>query len=214
MRDLSSYRKDYLKDMLNDSNIPSNPFILFNIWFKDLEKSLDTNEINTMVLNTVGNDGFPKGRVVLLKYFSEEGFVFFTNYRSEKGLSITNNNKVSITFFWKDYERQVIIKGKAEKTDEKLNKTYFKTRPFESKVATHVSKNQSSLIGSREIIDRKFANLSLKFKNRDVPKPEYWGGYIVRPIEYEFWQGRKSRLHDRIRYSYNNSEWESYRLSP
>ena len=214
MRDLSSYRKDYLKDILNESNIPSNPFILFNAWFKELEKSLDTNEINTMVLNTVGNDSFPKGRVVLLKYFSEEGFVFFTNYRSEKGLSIINNNKVSITFFWKDYERQVIIKGKAEKTDEKLNKKYFKTRPFESKVAAHVSKNQSSLIGSREIIDRRFADLSLKFKNRDVPKPEYWGGYIVKPIEYEFWQGRKNRLHDRIRYSYNNSKWESHRLSP
>ena len=114
--------------MLDDKKTPSNPFVLFNLWFNELDKSSDINEINSMVLNTIGNDGFPKGRVVLLKYFSEEGFVFFTNYRSEKSLSIMNNNKVSLTFFWQGSERQVVIKGKAEKTDEKLNENYFKIR--------------------------------------------------------------------------------------
>ena len=125
-----------------------------------------------------------------------------------------NNNKVSLTFFWQESERQIIIKGKAEKTNEKLNKNYFKIRPFESKIAAHVSKDQSSVISSREVIDENFTDLYSKFKDKDVPRPEYWGGYIVKPVEYEFWQGRKNRLHDRIKYSINNSEWEKCRLSP
>ena len=214
MKDLSNYRKDYTKDVLDDKNIPSSPFDLFNLWFNESEKNSDNKEINSMVLNTVGNDGFPKGRLVLLKYFSEEGFVFFTNYRSEKGVSIINNNKVSLTFFWQSCERQIIIKGKAEKTNEILNENYFKTRPFESKIAAHVSKDQSSVISSREQIDKCFIDLYSKFKDKDVPKPEYWGGYIVKPVEYEFWQGRKNRLHDRVKYSVNNAKWEKYRLSP
>jgi len=214
MKDLSNYRKDYTKDVLDDKNIPSSPFDLFNLWFNESEKNSDNKEINSMVLNTVGNDGFPKGRLVLLKYFSEEGFVFFTNYRSEKGVSIINNNKVSLTFFWQSCERQIIIKGKAEKTNEILNENYFKTRPFESKIAAHVSKDQSSVISSREQIDKCFIDLYSKFKDKDVPKPEYWGGYIVKPVEYEFWQGRKNRLHDRIKYSVNNTKWEKCRLSP
>ena len=214
MKDLSSYRKDYSKHILDEENTPSNPFTLFNQWYNESEKTLYNKEINSMVLNTIGNDGFPKGRLVLLKYFSEEGFVFFTNYRSEKSLSMLNNNKVSLTFFWQESERQIIIKGKAEKTSEKLNENYFKIRPFESKIAAHVSKDQSSVISSREFIDKDFIDLCSKFKDKDVPRPEYWGGYIVKPVEYEFWQGRKNRLHDRIKYSVNNAKWEKYRLSP
>jgi len=214
MKDLSSYRKDYSINKISDLDIPVDPFILFNMWFEDADKTLKNKEINTMVLTTIESDGFPKGRVVLLKYFSEKGFIFFTNYRSNKGVSINKNNKVSLTFFWQDLERQIIIKGLAEKTDEKLNEKYFDKRPFGSKIAAHVSEHQSSIIDSRENIEKKFNDLSTKLKNKNIVKPKYWGGYIVRPSEYEFWQGRKNRLHDRIKYSFNNNVWEKHRLSP
>ena len=214
MRDLSNYRKNYSRDKLSEKYIPKQPFELFNIWFKESNQSSDNHEINTMMLNTIGKDGFPKGRVVLLKYFSNKGFTFFTNYKSEKGVSIRDNNKVSLTFFWERQERQVIIKGIAEKTEESINDEYFQSRPFGSKVAVHVSENQSSILSNRELIEEKFNYLSLQLQNKEIERPNYWGGYIVKPVEYEFWQGRENRLHDRIRYSLDNSKWDISRLSP
>ena len=214
MRDLSNYRKNYSRDKLSEKYIPKQPFDLFNIWFKESNQDSDNHEINTMILNTIGKDGFPKGRVVLLKYFSNKGFTFFTNYKSEKGVSIRDNNKVSLTFFWERQERQVIIKGIAEKTEESINDEYFQSRPFGSKVAVHVSENQSSILSNRELIEEKFNYLSLQLQNKEIERPNYWGGYIVKPVEYEFWQGRENRLHDRIRYSLDNSKWDISRLSP
>ena len=167
-----------------------------------------------MILNTIGGDGFPKGRVVLLKYFSNKGFTFFTNYNSEKGISIMNNNKVSLTFYWENQERQVIIKGIAEKTEEAINNKYYQSRPFGSKIASYVSENQSSILPNRESMEEKFIFLSSKLKNKKIDRPNYWGGYTVKPAEYEFWQGRENRLHDRIRYSLDNSKWNISRLSP
>ena len=214
MRDLSNYRKNYSRDKLSEKYIPKQPFELFNIWFEESNHDSDNHEINTMMLNTIGKDGFPKGRVVLLKYFSNKGFTFFTNYKSEKGVSIRDNNKVSLTFFWERQERQVIIKGIAEKTEEAINDEYFQSRPFGSKIAAHVSENQSSILSNRELIEEKFNYLSLQFQNKEIERPNYWGGYIVKPVEYEFWQGRENRLHDRIRYSLDNSKWDISRLSP
>ena len=214
MRDLSNYRKNYSRDKLSEKCIPKQPFDLFNIWFEESNEDSDNHEINTMILNTIGKDGFPKGRVVLLKYFSNKGFTFFTNYKSEKGVSIRDNNKVSLTFFWERQERQVIIKGIAEKTEESINDEYFQSRPFGSKVAVHVSENQSSILSNRELIEEKFNYLSLQLQNKEIERPNYWGGYIVKPVEYEFWQGRENRLHDRIRYSLDNSKWNMSRLSP
>jgi len=214
MRDLSNYRKNYSKDKLLEEFLPKKPFKLFNTWFEESAKNSDNHEVNTMILNTIGGDGFPKGRVVLLKYFSNEGFTFFTNYKSEKGISIMNNNKVSLTFYWEDQERQIIIKGIAEKTGEDINNKYFQSRPLGSKIAAHVSKNQSSILPNRELIEEKFIYLSSQLQNKKIERPNYWGGYTVKPTEYEFWQGRENRLHDRIRYSLDNSKWNISRLSP
>ena len=214
MRDLSNYRKNYSKDKLLEEFIPKQPFELFNIWFEESASNSDNDEVNTMILNTIGGDGFPKGRVILLKYFSNEGFTFFTNYKSEKGISIMNNNKVSLTFYWEHQERQVIIKGIAQKTEEAINNKYFQSRPFGSKIAAHVSENQSSILPDRKSIEEKFIYLSSQFQNKKIERPNYWGGFTVKPAEYEFWQGRENRLHDRIRYSLDNSKWNISRLSP
>lgn len=214
MKDLSNYRKNYTKDTLIEKLIPKDPFKLFSKWFKEFNQDLSNHEINTMLLNTIGKDGFPKGRVVLLKYFSNEGFIFFTNYNSEKGVSIKNNNKVSLTFFWESQERQVIIKGIAKKTVEAVNNEYFQLRPYGSKIAAHVSENQSSIVPNRESLEKKFNHLVNQLQNKEIERPKYWGGYIVKPNEYEFWQGRENRLHDRIKYSSDNSKWSAVRLSP
>jgi pyridoxamine 5'-phosphate oxidase len=214
MKDLSNYRENYSKHKLLEENTPNNPFELFKDWFEDSNKNSKGKEINTMTLSTIGIDGYPKGRVVLLKYFSEKGFIFFTNYRSEKGKSIDLNNKVSLTFFWEDLERQIIIKGNTERTDNDFNKEYFNLRPKESKISAHVSNEQSSIIPNREILENRYKELSSKLKDDEIEKPDYWGGYIVMPTEYEFWQGRENRLHDRISYSLENSKWHKKRLSP
>ena len=214
MKDLSNYRQNYSKDELLEENTPNNPFELFKDWFEDSNKNSKGNEINTMILSTIGIDGYPKGRVMLLKYFSEKGYIFFTNYRSEKGKSIDLNNKVSLTFFWEDLERQIIIKGNTEKTDNDFNKEYFNLRPKGSKISAHVSNEQSSIIPNREILENRYKELSSKLKDDEIEKPDYWGGYIVMPTEYEFWQGRENRLHDRISYSLENSKWHKKRLSP
>jgi len=214
VKDLSNYRKDYSKEKLLEKNTPKNPFNLFKNWFEDSNTNSFTEEVNTMILSTIGADGYPRGRVVLLKYFSEKGFIFFTNYKSEKSKSIDRNNKVCLTFFWQDLERQIIIKGHAKKTDDDFNKKYFNLRPEGSKISAHVSNEQSAIILNRQILENKFNKLSLKLKNSKIEKPKYWGGYIVTPNEYEFWQGRKNRLHDRISYSLENSKWHKKRLSP
>ena len=212
-RDVSALRKSYSKMSLSKNEVPDEPIKLFDKWFNEI-KSSTSLEVNAMTLSTIDNEGYPKGRVVLLKHYSDEGFIFFTNYNSEKSISIKNNNKVSISFFWEDQERQVIIKGFAKKTSEEISSNYFNSRPKGSKLGALVSENQSAVIKSKQVLIDKFNELKDEYKNKEISRPLNWGGYIVSPVEYEFWQGGENRLHDRIRFKLIKNNWLKERLSP
>ncbi len=214
LRDISDLRKSYQKNSLKEKDLPLNPFSLFDRWFKEVKSNSGNSEVNAMTLSTIDKSGFPKGRIVLLKYYSIDGFIFFTNYNSDKSLSIEINNKVSISFFWEEFERQVIIKGFAEKTSAELSDKYFNSRPKGSKLGALVSEDQSSIIESKEFLIKKFNLLTKDFEGKEIERPENWGGFIINPIEYEFWQGGENRLHDRIRYSLSENLWKIDRLSP
>ncbi|RKN78170.1 pyridoxamine 5'-phosphate oxidase [Ulvibacterium marinum] len=212
--DLGNYRKSYEKRALTEDNISDNPMELFQKWFYEVEASEGTEEPNAMTVSTLGLDGFPKNRVVLLKKYTYEGFIFYTNYESEKGKSIAENSNVCLSFFWPTMERQVIIKGNAEKIAENLSDGYFESRPEGSKLGAIVS-NQSSVIPSREFLEIKLKELEKEYSGKDIERPDYWGGYIVKPLSIEFWQGRPNRLHDRIRYSLQEDfDWNIERLAP
>ena len=212
-RDVSALRKSYSKMSLSKNEVPDEPIMLFDKWFSEI-KSSTSLEVNAMTLSTIDNEGYPKGRVVLLKHYSDEGFIFFTNYNSEKSISIKNNNKVSISFFWEDQERQVIIKGFAKKTSEEISSNYFNSRPKGSKLGALVSENQSAVIKSKQVLTDKFNELKDEYKNKEISRPLNWGGYLVSPIEFEFWQGGENRLHDRIRFKLIKNNWLKERLSP
>lgn len=214
MKDLSNYRKSYNKSELLESNIPEDPINLFNRWFHEVEDFGGNEEVNAMTVATIGLDGFPKSRVVLLKKFNEEGFIFYTNYNSEKGRAIENNPNICLSFFWSSMERQVIIKGIAQKTTENISDGYFDTRPTGSKLGAIVS-NQSEVVPSRDFLEENLKQLENDYEGIVIPRPKHWGGYLVVPFEVEFWQGRPNRLHDRIRYtSQENYSWKIERLSP
>lgn len=214
MEDLSNYRRSYEKSELLESNIPEDPINLFHRWFHEVEDFGGNEEVNAMTVSTFGLDGFPKARVVLLKKYNEEGFIFYTNYNSEKGKAIEQNPNVCLSFFWHSAERQVIIKGIAEKTTESISDNYFDSRPDGSKLGAIVS-NQSEVIPSREFLETNLKELEIIHDNKSILRPKHWGGYLVRPVEVEFWQGRANRLHDRIRYSIQNDySWKTDRLSP
>ena len=213
-KDLSNYRKSYEKSKLLEATIPVNPMELFQKWFYEIEESNTNEEPNAMTIATVGNDGFPKNRVVLLKKFTWEGFIFYTNYNSEKGKAIAKNPKVCLSFFWHTLERQIIIKGKAEKIAENMSDGYFESRPDGSKLGAWAS-NQSNVVASREELDNRLKTFEEKYKGKEIPRPKHWGGYIVKPISIEFWQGRPNRMHDRIRYTLQeNFDWKIERLAP
>ena len=212
--DLSDYRKSYEKGELSKKNIPENPMELFQKWFYEVNHFFPEAEANAMTLATIGLDGNPKSRVVLLKKYTYEGFIFYTNYHSEKGKSIAVNPNVCLSFFWSGAERQIIIKGKAEKIAENLSDGYFETRPRGSQLGALVS-HQSEPIEDREVLDEKLKELEARFEGKEIPRPKYWGGYIVKPNEFEFWQGRPNRLHDRIQYRLDRDfNWNIARLSP
>ena len=214
MEDLSNYRKSYEKSQLLESTIPDDPINLFHQWFYEIQEFGGVDEVNAMTVATIGLDGFPKSRVVLLKKFNEDGFIFYTNYNSEKGKAIIHNPNICLSFFWPSIERQVIIKGVAEKTSESVSDNYFDLRPDGSKLGAIVSA-QSEVIPSREYLDEKLKKLETDYSDKPILRPMFWGGFLVRPIEIEFWQGRPNRLHDRIRYQLQNDfDWKRERLSP
>ena len=212
--DLGNYRKSYDKGSLLESGISDNPLELFQKWFSEVDQHFPQDETNAMTLSTLGLDGFPKGRVVLLKKYMQQGFIFYTNYQSEKGKSIIAHPKVSLSFHWAGAERQVIIKGKAEKIAVDVSDGYFESRPRGSQLGAHASQ-QSTVVPNRQTLENQLKTLEEKFKNKSIPRPEFWGGFIVKPIEIEFWQGRANRLHDRIRYQLQSDlNWKIERLSP
>jgi pyridoxamine 5'-phosphate oxidase len=214
MKDLSNYRKSYDKSELLETSIPEDPINLFNRWFHEVEDFGGVDEVNAMTVATIGLDGFPKSRVVLLKKFNEEGFVFYTNYYSQKGRAIAANPNVCLSFFWHSMERQVIIKGRAQKTSEIVSDGYFDSRPDGSKLGAIVS-NQSEVIPSRSFLENNLKELERKFEGKEIPRPDFWGGFLVVPHEVEFWQGRPNRLHDRIQYVLQEDySWNINRLSP
>ena len=214
MEDLSNYRKSYDKSELLETTIPEDPINLFNKWFHEVEDFGGVDEVNAMTVATIGLDGFPKSRVVLLKKYTFEGFIFYTNYDSEKGKAISNNPNICLSFFWHTMERQVIIKGIAEKTTTNISDGYFESRPDGSKLGAIVS-NQSEVISSRTVLEDKLKQLEKDFQGKEIPRPDFWGGFLVKPVEVEFWQGRPNRLHDRIRYQLQDDfSWKMDRLSP
>lgn len=213
-KDLSNYRKSYEKAALKKSDLNADPFKVFKEWFEEVDASDTIAEANAMTLSTIGLDGYPRNRVVLLKEFDNEGFVFYTNYKSQKGKAIEANPHVCISFFWAEAERQVIIKGIAEKVPSSQSEKYFHSRPKGSQLGAVVSK-QSMVIPNRDVLEIELAKLEKQYADQPVPKPESWGGYLIVPEEFEFWQGRPNRLHDRIRYTKESKNtWKIERLSP
>ncbi len=212
-KNLADYRKNYDKGELLEEQIANNPFVQFKDWFEELVNIKSSSEVNAMNISSIGSDGFPKSRIVLLKEYSKEGFVFYTNYGSEKAQSLIANPNTCLSFFWPELERQVIIKGIAEKDSDEKAITYFNSRPRESQLGAWAS-HQSSEIASREVLDKTLKELTLEFQGKPVPKPEFWGGFLVKPISFEFWQGRPNRLHDRILYTEERKKWTFKRLAP
>ena len=213
MSDLGNYRKSNEKSELLESTVDENPMMQFQKWFYEVEEFGGVDEVNAMTVSSIGLDGFPKARVVLLKKYNEEGFVFYTNYNSEKGKAILANPHICLSFFWPSIERQVIIKGIAKKVDTQVSDNYFHSRPVGSQLGAMVSP-QSQVIDSREFLEKNLKDLEQEFEGKEIPRPEHWGGILVEPVSIEFWQGRANRLHDRIRYTLNDFDWKMERLAP
>lgn len=211
--DLSNYRKSYEKSHLIESSLDENPMMQFRKWFYEVEEMGGIEEVNAMTVSTIGLDGFPKSRIVLLKHYDENGFVFYTNYQSEKGKALIENPKVCISFFWPTLERQVIIQGLAKKTSDIQSDNYFNSRPEGSKLGAVVSP-QSQVIPDYDFLQNKLKELEQHYQNQPITRPKHWGGFLIKPMIMEFWQGRPNRLHDRIRYTLENRDWRIERLAP
>jgi pyridoxamine 5'-phosphate oxidase len=192
--------------------VAKDPFTQFGTWMAEALNS-EVLDATAMLLATADAGGRPSSRVVLLKSFDERGFVFYTNYESKKGQDIAGNPQVSIHFFWPDLERQLIITGTAEKVSREESEAYFDSRPEDSKLGAWAS-HQSSVVANRQELEARFAEAEVRFRGRPIPCPPFWGGYRVAPRSFEFWQGRASRLHDRICYELSGGDWTITRLSP
>lgn len=213
-KDLSHYRKSYERNPLIREDLPKNPMELFQKWFIEADEFDGLEEANAMSVSTIGLDGFPKTRVVLLKKYTWEGFIFYSNYNSEKGKAIENNPNVCLNLFWHSLERQIVIKGVAERIAPNLSDGYFESRPDGSKLGA-IASDQSEEIESREALDKKLKEVENFYKNKEIVRPENWGGYIVKPVSIEFWQGRPNRMHDRILFSLQDDyRWKIIRLQP
>jgi pyridoxamine 5'-phosphate oxidase len=211
-KDIASIRRDYQMASLDEAATSANPMDQFTHWWEDATTS-NIDEVNAFVLSTVDANRAPASRVVLLKGYTPEGFIFFTNYDSGKGKEIEANPNVAMNFFWKELERQVRITGTIKKISVEESAEYFHSRPLGSQVGAWASP-QSQVIPNRDFLEKNFAEHTEKYKEGNVPLPPHWGGYIVHPTLVEFWQGRSSRLHDRIRYSFENHQWSKVRLAP
>lgn len=209
---LHDYRQSYERYHLTEDQVPILPISLFEAWFREADAA-NAGEANAMTLSTVDAGGFPSGRVVLLKAFDEAGFTFFTHYNSDKGKAIAAHPSVCLSFFWGAQQRQVIVRGKAEKVSNEESEAYFASRPRGSQMGALASE-QSQVVPHREFLDNRLQELEKQYEGRDIPKPKDWGGYLVRPETIEFWQGRPNRLHDRLRYSKSGQNWILARLSP
>jgi len=211
--DPANLRKDYSLQILLEKDLAPHPVSQFSKWWSEALKS-EIIEPNAMTLATASSDGMPSARIVLLKGFDENGFIFYTNYKSYKALQLEENPKACLVFFWKEIERQVRIVGLVSKIPVQQSDEYFASRPEGSKIGAWVSP-QSQVIESRDWLDKQNIALTNEMKNNKIDRPSYWGGYIVKPIIVEFWQGRSSRLHDRIQYTLNeNGDWIIERLAP
>jgi pyridoxamine 5'-phosphate oxidase len=213
MHSIADLRKEYSSQYLLESHLAVHPIDQFSTWW---QQALDSavEEANAMTLATASPDGTPSARIVLLKGFDRDGFVFFTNYKSFKGMQMEENPKACLVFFWKELERQVRITGLVKKIDVEESDAYFESRPMGSQVGAWASP-QSQVIEGREWLDQQYQKFAVKFNGKEVKRPEHWGGYLVQPVIVEFWQGRPSRLHDRIQYTLEETGlWKIERLAP
>lgn len=212
-KNIAGIRKEYQLQSLLETEVADNPFKQFNNWWDDALKS-KIDEVNAMTLATVDPDGIPSARIVLLKGFDEQGFVFFTNYNSRKANDLARNNRACLVFFWKELERQVRISGIAEKISTEENIVYFNSRPDGSKIGAWASP-QSLVVAGKAWLKETFDYYRERFKHGEIPKPPHWGGYRIKPFKVEFWQGRPNRLHDRIQYTLQKDGiWKIGRLAP
>lgn len=213
MENLHDKRKVYEKSQLIESEVKQNPIEQFRDWFLEASEHPNISEANAMAVSTIEEDGCPRTRMVLLKEYNYEGFVFYTNYSSRKGHAIEKTHNACLHFFWPSLERQIIIKAKLERIAENLSDGYFHSRPKGSQLGAVVSP-QSQVIPNRCYLENKLKELEAQYKDTEVPRPENWGGYIAKPYEIEFWQGRPNRLHDRIIYNLVDLDWVISRLAP
>lgn len=210
-KELADLRRDFSSEELSETAVAANPFDQFAVWMDEALQA-EILDANAMTLSTVGDDGRPSARVVLLKYFGEEGFAFFTNYESKKSRDLAANPFTVLHFFWPQLDRQAAIYGRVEKTSREDSEKYFGSRPVESRLAAWAS-NQSQIIESRAVLEKRVYELRERF-GADVPLPPFWGGFRLTPDKFEFWQGRQNRLHDRIVYELMDDVWKIVRLSP
>jgi pyridoxamine 5'-phosphate oxidase len=210
--ELAGLRRDFSSRTLSESSIQTDPIDQFSLWMREA-LAAEIMDANAMTLSTVDAECRPSSRVVLLKGFDKAGFTFFTNYESKKARDLAGNPHAVIHFFWAELERQVIISGRAEKISQAESESYFRSRPLESRIGAWASK-QSSILAGREELERRVEELKREFADGDVPLPPFWGGYLLVPDRFEFWQGRASRLHDRICFEIREGGWKIVRLSP
>jgi pyridoxamine 5'-phosphate oxidase len=210
---IADLRQEYTAQSLHEAEIASDPIDQFEKWWQQAVSS-EIKEPNAMTLATASADGVPSARVMLLKGFSKEGFLFFTNYKSFKSMQLEENPKACLVFFWGELERQVRVLGLVTKADDATNDEYFQSRPMRSRIGAWASP-QSSVVESREWLDAQYESLFEEYKDKEVQRPPHWGGYYVQPVSVEFWQGRPGRLHDRIQYSLQqDGTWKIERLAP